>query len=262
MSGLLRSSRAVMLLAVLVAVVGVSGTAYANKGSSGDKKGAVAAGKQLHKLTVSHGGRIHKSHKAHKSHKKHNGDNDNDGNHGDNNQGDDHHGDNNDGDDHHGDNGDHHGAEYGIATVSIKRGAPPASVWATYSTLLGSPVGDNTGGVFRFTCNVSQAPCEISVKAWVTAGTKGVYPRLLIYKQDAIVHSSPTEDYCEYLDGPGNAVTTASTVVPLAAGGSFDCGTAEVTDHVDPNFGQVVNSYFVGAGYYDVHSTFVFVSLP
>ena len=91
-------------------------------------------------------------------------------------------------------------------------------------------------------------------------GAKGVYPRLLIYKQDAIIHASLTEDYCEYLDGPGNAVTTSATPVPLAYGGSADCGATEDGVLATPNdFGLITSNYVVGPGYYDVHSTFTFL---
>src|SRR5664279_649534 len=79
-------------------------------------------------------------------------------------------------------------AQYGIVKVNVSRGHStagvqnPAATWATYSTALGSPVGDNTGGSFRFTCSPGNAPCVISVRANVTGATNHtVVPRVLIY---------------------------------------------------------------------------------
>ena len=54
---------------------------------------------------------------------------------------------------------DSKGVEYGVATVNVLRGAGPATAWATYSAALGSPGGDTTVGVFRFTC--SDAECAV-----------------------------------------------------------------------------------------------------
>jgi hypothetical protein len=152
--------------------------------------------------------------------------------------------------------------EYGVVKVNVARGAGAVSTWATYSTALGSPVGDNTGGDFRFTCNATHAAnggCRISVTSYVTGSAHGVYPRLVIYKQgDGAGGGTLDEQYCEYLDGPVTAVS-GPTGVQLAAGGSFDCGVTSVVDHTDANFGQVVNELTVPAGYYDVHSTFSFL---
>lgn len=230
-SGLLGGSKPVLVMTALVAVVGISGTAYAGKGDSGD------------------GGK-HASKKNHDPHKGDKG-------HGSNNWDKWHK--------HHGNHGDADGPEYGVATVNVSRGGAPATVWATYSTLLGSPVGDTTGGVFRFTCSTANAPCKVSVGAAVlsdSAGGAQVYPRVLIYRQD--YNSGGPEVYCEYGDGStgsaplalakqASSATPAYAPVPLNIGGSADCSGP------DPTAGDV-NQITVPAGYYDVHSTFAFAS--
>jgi hypothetical protein len=215
-SGLLCNSSPVLLVTVLVAVVGASGTAYAVKPSE-----------------KSHGtSQTHKSHKGHKGHKH------------------------------------DESAEYGVATVWVSRGPNPATAWATYSTRLGSPVGDTTGGVFRFTCSEANAPCTVSVKAAVLSdsnGTVQVYPRVLIYTQS--LAGGPMV-YCEYADG-STGIGSDGAPVPIAKqdpsssptytamqvniGGSADCaGPVATAGNVD-----VIT---VPAGYYDVKSTFVFLS--
>ena len=110
--------------------------------------------------------------------------------------------------------------EYGVAYVRVQRGdSAPQSVWATYSTELGSPVGDTTSGTFRFTCNAAQAPCRVSVVAKLLSDTSvatgKVYPRVLIYRggdPDSVV---TPEFYCEYGDGP-------LTIDPADAEGRHD----------------------------------------
>ncbi|MEO7980100.1 MAG: hypothetical protein ABI807_04335 [Sporichthyaceae bacterium] len=162
-----------------------------------------------------------------------------------------------------GDKGDASVAQYGLATVNVSRGGAPASVWATYSTVLGSPVGDTTGGTFRFTCSTAKAPCTVSVKAaGLGTGTLKVYPRVLISRQ-SIDTVSPSM-YCEYGDGStgvdfatiakqGSTSTPTYTAMKINIGGSADCGGPETT------FGDV-DQITVPAGYYDVQSTFAFVS--
>ncbi|HEX6762619.1 MAG TPA: hypothetical protein VF094_07455 [Gaiellaceae bacterium] len=158
--------------------------------------------------------------------------------------------------------------EYGVANVRVDRGSG-ASIWATYSTTLGSPVGDTTGGTFRFTCNTG--PCKVSATADVlsaatpSTGSAHVYPRLLIYSESL---SGGPETYCEYADGADNsgsldaidrvAMSTATSTFPvlnLGIGGSLDCGS---TQSYPAN--GVVQDIWVPAGYYDVQSTFTFAS--
>lgn len=176
-----------------------------------------------------------------------------------------------------GSNGDHgdHGApapaaQYGIVKVNVSRGQTAGAqnaptTWATYSTALGSPVGDNTGGSFRFTCAPTKAPCVISVRASVTGATNhAVVPRVLIYNAgDGNGQGAPLTT-CEYLDGPFTSATPAGADVALGAGGSFDCGLPDAsysysTDTSVYDAGRTVTQYSVPAGYYDLHSTFTFL---
>lgn len=158
--------------------------------------------------------------------------------------------------------------EYGVVAVSVKRGASAASIWARYSTRLGSPVGDTTGGAFRFTCTTAHAPCKVSIGAAVLShipGTAGVYPRVLMQIQSYTTGGPQT--YCEYADGSFHpttpdgvtALTTQTptstpvyTPVPIHIGGSADCKGP------DPTPG-LISEITVGPGYYDVFSTFTFV---
>ncbi len=212
-------------MTVLVAVVGVTGTAYAGNHDSGNKK---------HGNDNSRGdkgnGNGHADFGDHSSHKKHKGD---------------------------------RGAAYGVVTVNVSRGGNPATMWATYSTRLGSPVGDTTGGVFRFTC--ATAPCTIGVAAAVLGSSNhALIPRLLVYRQgDGNGGGGLEENYCEYADGStGSAPLPLThqpvsgplslTPVPVNIGGSADCLGP------DPTAGDV-NVITVGRGYYDVHSTFWFL---
>jgi hypothetical protein len=228
--GLIRGSRPVLVMTALVAVVGISGTAYANKDDSGPSS----------------------KHAAKKHEDPHKGDKGKGGNNWDK------------WPKHHGGHDDDAAPEYGVATVNVSRGGAPAAVWATYSTLLGSPVGDTTGGVFRFTCSNANAPCTVSVGAAILSDASGsaqVYPRVLIYRQD--FDNGGPEVYCEYGDGATGAAplavakqastsTPTYAPVPLDIGGSADCGGP------DPTAGGV-NQITVPAGYYDVHSTFAFL---
>jgi hypothetical protein len=254
-SGLLRSTRPALVMAVLVAVVGVTGTAYANKGHhhpGGSKKGDPTTTSPTPAPTpvvttpavapvTSHGdnsdtsdksdhkgwdGKSWKHHKGHKGHKV-------------------------------------PSPDYGVATVNVSRGGQPATTWATYSTALGSPVGDNTGGVFRFTCSTANAPCTVAIKAAILSdspGTGQVYPRILLYKQD--YNAGGPSVYCEYGDGStgsapltltdqASSATPTYTAVPVNIGLSADCGLGGPAGDV--------NQITVPAGYYDVHSTFVFL---
>jgi hypothetical protein len=252
-SGLARGTRPALVLAVLVAVVGATGTAWAGHGDSGNSKNkqGSAAADQGQKSQVADQGQSAQNAsfgdkaesgdksdrngntKKWKKHKKHGHGNGNDD------------------------------ADYGVASVWVSRGGTPATAWATYSTLLGSPVGDTTGGVFRFTCSTANAPCTVAVKAAVlsdSADAASVYPRVLIYKQD--YNAGGPEVYCEYGDGSTGSLplaltaqastsTPAYTAVPLNIGGSDDCGLAGPAGDL--------NQITVPAGYYDVKSTFTFL---
>ncbi len=155
-------------------------------------------------------------------------------------------------------------AEYGAAAVIVQRGAGAPAPWAIYSTRLGSPVGDTTGGTFRFTCSAANAPCRVSVGAAVLSDAPGAavgfWPRVMIQRQD--INGGP-QTYCEYGDGVGSpdpfgAVTpqltsSTPTFAPMTVhiGGSADCGGPVAT-------AGAVSVITVPAGYYDVFSTFVF----
>ena len=248
-SGLARTSRPALVLAVLVAVVGATGTAWAGKHDSGNGKQDSAAVAGQTQKNSSFGDKADSGDKSDhaayvkawfKKHPKHPKPKPGDGN-----------------------GGSDDTNSYGVASVWVSRGGNPATAWATYSTLLGSPVGDNTGGVFRFTCSTANAPCTVAVKAAVlsdSADPGSVYPRVLIYKQDYNVGGP--EVYCEYGDGSTGSAplavtpqaptsTPAYTAVPLNIGGSDDCGLAGPAGDV--------NQITVPAGYYDVKSTFVFL---
>jgi hypothetical protein len=159
-----------------------------------------------------------------------------------------------------GDDGKAPKVDYGVAKVNVSRGGGAYSTWATYSTALGSPVGDNTGGVFRFTCSTANAPCKVKVSAAILGSSNhAVYPRLLLYRQD-YVQAGPgpfPEVYCEYADGstgsaPFPLVGNAGySDVPVNIGGTDDCGLGGPAGDV--------NQITVPAGYYDVNSTFVFL---
>jgi hypothetical protein len=252
-SGLVHGAKPALALAVLVAVVGATGTAWAGKGNSGNdtkgKQDSAAVSDQTTKNS-SFGDKADSGDKSDhaayvkawfKKHPKHHKPKPGDG----------------------GGNGNDGTDSYGVASVWVSRGGNPATAWATYSTLLGSPVGDNTGGVFRFTCSTANAPCTVALKAAVLSDSPdpgSVYPRVLIYKQDYNVGGP--EVYCEYGDGSTGSAplavtpqaptsTPVWTAVPVNIGGSDDCGLAGPAGDV--------NQITVPAGYYDVKSTFVFL---
>ncbi len=139
---------------------------------------------------------------------------------------------------------------------------------ASYSIPLGSPIADTTGGVFRFTCDAEEAPCEIAVAAAALSdtdigGTVLFLPRVLVMqgRRPQVAGVEPDET-CEYADGAdGPAGTVALTKQALAAipvdedimidiGGTADCGVAGP--------GGTVASIVVPDGFYDVHASFAF----
>ena len=146
---------------------------------------------------------------------------------------------------------------YGIAQVFVSRGGKPAVPWATYSTSLGSPVGDTASGTFRFTCSTVNAPCVVSAQAYTTdSGTVTLYPRILIYKSD--INTGQVSGQCEYADGTDNnggqaTLTQTAAPITLGIGGTLDCGSSQA---YPPN--GVASEIDVPAGYYDVFSTFTF----
>jgi hypothetical protein len=159
-------------------------------------------------------------------------------------------------------------AEYGAGAIYVTRGTGNPAAWAKYSTRLGSPIGDTTGGAFRFTCSVTQAPCKVAAQAAVLSdkadGNYAVYPRVLVKRSGDIGSGGAPETDCEYADGSNAALSAPLTPVSMATnpfasyapmivniGGTADCGVA------DAPAGNV-NEIMVPSGYYDVTSTFVF----
>ena len=144
MRKIINGSKPALVVAALIAVVGITGTAYAGKSPGSDSKGDSKQGQTWSKNDKNDKNDKGKSNKWDKGDK--------------------------------GDKAPKGGSQwgqwghskggrtsYGVATVNVSRGGQPATAWATYSTALGSPVGDNTGGVFRFTCSTANAPCTVSV---------------------------------------------------------------------------------------------------
>jgi len=165
-----------------------------------------------------------------------------------------------------GDKGEDADEEYGVAYVRVQRGTGGQTPWATYSTELGSPVGDTTGGSFRFTCTAAQEPCKVSVVAKVLSDSSTesgkVYPRVLLYQGGDPDSGSAPELYCEYGDSPLTTIPRQPTSdktqdsagpVKLNIGGSADCG-------VSGSPAGDVPEIVVPKGYYDVFSTFVFTT--
>ncbi len=151
-------------------------------------------------------------------------------------------------------------AEYGVADVLVQRGAGGATVWARYSTRVGSPVGDTTGGTFRFTCREADGQCLLTLGASFLstngAATSQFYPRVLMQRQDL---GGGAQNYCEYGDG-GLAIigAQAPSATPIATGVMINIGGSADCSGPNPAFGNV-NQITVGPGYYDVFSTFVFI---
>ena len=161
-----------------------------------------------------------------------------------------------------GDKGEDADEEYGVATVLVQRGEEGGVVpWAVYSTELGSPVGDSTGGIFRFTCRTADELCKLSVQAKVLSDSDEadafVFPRVLLYRGGSQSTVAEPEFYCEYADGPGTVIFRETLDsgpggrdVTLNIGGSADCGA-------DPTAGDVM-VITVPQGYYDVQISFQF----
>ena len=157
--------------------------------------------------------------------------------------------------------------EYGIASIVVSKGGGLAIPHAAYSTPLGSPVADTTGGVFRMTCDAEEAPCTIAVKAAALSngdigGTVRFLPRVLVMKGGTPSTTTEPDIMCEYADGADapaglfDLTKQALAAVPdfedilIDIGGSADCGIAGP--------GGAVASIAVPEGFYDVHASFAF----
>lgn len=162
--------------------------------------------------------------------------------------------------------------EYGVAAVWVTRGSGAAAPWATYSTTVGSPVGDSTGGTFRFTCRAGDGTCKVAVSAAVlsdsSTASARVYPRILIQRAGDQTNGTSPNTYCEYADGgagsgPDTVARMSTSTNPFATlsaltvniGGSLDCNAGQT--YTSPGD---VTEIWVPEGYYDVYSTFVFTA--
>jgi hypothetical protein len=136
-----------------------------------------------------------------------------------------------------------------------------------YSTALGSPLADTTGGTFRFTCSAAQAPCFVAVKAAALSDSTGTvlfYPRVSISK-DSTGLPPQARFYCEYADGSAGpagfatltkqpkSATPAYEAVPLDIGGTADC-----FDDPGGRPGGVVARIEVPEGFYNVTTSVAF----
>jgi hypothetical protein len=157
-----------------------------------------------------------------------------------------------------------HLTQYGVAAVDVTRGGS-TTAFGVYSTVLGSPVIDTTGGTFRFTCDAAQAPCSVAVKAAALSdktGTALFLPRILIERTGTPTAGVQPTLYCEYADGSGGpggltaltkqpkAVLPSFEAVEVNIGGTADCGLAGP--------GGDVASIDVPEGFYNVEASFSF----
>lgn len=162
-------------------------------------------------------------------------------------------------------------SEYGVANVLVSRGGGHPTVWATYSTALGSPVGTTTGGAFRFSCSEAQAPCKVSIAAAVLSNSSGsahVHAKVLISRE---AQTAQPNIFCEYADNADNSgapaavslvpmsthASAVNTLLSMGIGGSLDCKAGQpYTPSVKEIWvpGETPNK----TSYYNVSSTFQF----
>jgi hypothetical protein len=133
-------------------------------------------------------------------------------------------------------------------------------IWGLFSTELGSPVGDTTGGTFRFTCTAEHVTCTVTIRASVLSDSNDVpalfHPRILLYRSPSGIDPAY---YCEFGDGPFQPIPrepldenpSDGPDLPFDIGGSADCNGP------DPTAGQVLE-YVVPPGFYDAFASFGF----
>jgi hypothetical protein len=159
-----------------------------------------------------------------------------------------------------------------VVSVFVDRGSGPTR-YATFSVVLGSPIGTTTGGDFRFSCSAAQAPCKISYGAAVISAQSGnalVHPRLLIHKEDS---PGAPMTFCEYADGANNnagldqisrvptaaaAVTAMQTPLNMGIGGTLDCGSGQTYSPVVTEIDVPASSNGTSTAFYDVAAAFAF----
>jgi hypothetical protein len=151
----------------------------------------------------------------------------------------------------------------------IQRGTGPGDrpvIWGLSSTELGSPVGDTTGGTFRFTCTAAHGTCTVTIRASVLSDSSTApalfLPRILLYRGGDQVSGSQPALYCEFGDGPLQPIArepldenpSDGPDLPFNIGGSEDCGGPDP----DPPGGGNVERIVVPPGFYDVFTSFGF----
>jgi hypothetical protein len=145
---------------------------------------------------------------------------------------------------------------YGIANVQVD-----GTTWATYSTTIGSPVGDTASGAVRFTCKNATDGCNVSLQAYSTASGYAVYPRIILEKED---NSDGAKLTCEYADGTNNEggvadLTGSAQTVDLGVGSTFDCGSTVQTGTPADGVDHINVPGASGQGiHYDVFTTLTF----
>jgi hypothetical protein len=144
-------------------------------------------------------------------------------------------------------------------------GAGPV-IWGLFSTELGSPVGDTTGGTFRFTCTSTHAECTVTIRASVLSDSSTApalfLPRILLYRGGDPDTGSEPALYCEFGDGPLQPIDrepldenpSDGPDLPFNIGSSEDCNGPDP----DPPPGEDVVRIVVPPGFYDVFTSFGF----
>lgn len=155
-------------------------------------------------------------------------------------------------------------SSFGVGQVWVDTGSG-YTMWAHDSTALESnaPGGDDTTGVFRFTCTNVTAGCNIQLRAYATAPGYKLSPRILVYEQVGGfgVRNSPL--FAEYGDGANNAgatfpLTTTAATVPVGYGTTWD---STGTNSGSPDGATVLNvpgGASPSVAFYDVYTTWIF----
>ena len=155
-------------------------------------------------------------------------------------------------------------SEYGVVAVDVTRGGSTAT-WAVYSTALGSPVVDTTGGTFRFTCDGAQAPCFVAVKAAGSLGQRwhGVLLSAPPDREDRVRHQATSSP-------PSTASTPTAPTAPPPRPDQAAQGSHPDYEALDVNIGGTadclpgspaggdVARIEVPAGFYNVDASFSF----
>ena len=139
-------------------------------------------------------------------------------------------------------------------------------IWGLFSTELGSPIGDTTGGTFRFTCTTAHDDCTVTIRASVLSDSSTApalfLPRILLYRGGEPDVAVEPALYCEFGDGPLQTIDREPLTenpsdgldLPFNIGGSEDCNGPDP----DPPGGADVMRIVVNPGFYDVFTSFGF----